>query len=329
MKEGFILIVGGAGYIGSHVNKLLSTKGYKTVVFDNLSRGHAEFVKWGEFFRGDLSDKNRIRACFNKYPISAVMHFSAFAYVDESAAEPIKYYQNNVANTLNLLDVMLEAKAMHFIFSSSCATYGAPELIPITEYHSQNPINPYGRSKLMVELILKDFNAAYGMDYVSLRYFNAAGADPDLEIGEWHDPETHLIPLVLDVTSGRSASIKIFGLDYDTHDGTCIRDYIHVNDLAEAHILALKALVNGTGSGAYNLGIGRGYSVREVIDSVRRITGLDIAWQAAPRRNGDPAVLVADASEAASRLGWYPKYPELDAIVESAWRWHKKYFGKS
>lgn len=329
MKDGFILIVGGAGYVGSHVNKLLSQKGYKTVVFDNLERGHREFVKWGEFFRGDISDKDQIRACFKKYSINAVMHFSAFAYVGESVAEPIKYYRNNVANTLNLLEVMLESKVRHFIFSSSCATYGVPETIPITEYHPQNPISPYGWSKLMVEVILKDFNAAYGMKYVSLRYFNAAGADPDTEIGEWHEPETHLIPLVLDVALGRSESIEVFGLDYDTPDGTCIRDYIHVNDLAEAHILALEALVNGKGSDIFNLGIGRGYSVKEVIESARRVTGLDIAWEFGPRRSGDPAVLVADASKAVKQLGWRPKFVELDAIVESAWQWHKKRFGKN
>lgn len=324
-----ILVVGGAGYIGSHVNKMLSRKGYRTVVFDNLSRGHEEFVKWGEFFRGDLSDRDQIRACFKKHSINAVMHFSAFAYVGESVSEPIKYYQNNVANTLNLLEVMLESKVMHFIFSSSCATYGVPETIPIKEYHSQNPISPYGRSKLMVELILKDFNAAYGMKYVSLRYFNVAGADPDAEIGEWHDPETHLIPLAFDVALGRSGPLKIFGVDHETPDGTCIRDYIHVNDLAEAHILGLEALINGEGSNIFNLGIGRGYSVKEVIDSVRRVTGLDIECEAAPKRSGDLAVLVADASKAAKHFGWRPCFMELDSIVKSAWRWHKKHYGKS
>lgn len=328
MKDGFILIVGGAGYIGSHVNRLLSRKGYKTVVFDNLSRGHRELVKWGKLFCGDLSDKEQIRECFRKYPIEAVMHFSAFAYVGESVTEPIKYYQNNVANTLNLLEVMLESKVMHFIFSSSCATYGIPHQMPITEDHPQTPINPYGMTKLMVEDILKDFDIAYGMKYVSLRYFNAAGADPDAEIGEWHDPETHLIPLVLDAALGRAEPVRIFGMDYDTPDGTCIRDYIHVNDLAEVHILALEALLGGKGSDIFNLGIGRGYSVKEVIESVRRITGCDVTWETAPRRNGDPAILVADASKAAKGLGWHPKYMELDAIIESAWRWHKKQFGK-
>jgi UDP-glucose 4-epimerase len=329
MTDRFILIVGGAGYIGSHVNKLLCQKGYKTVVFDNLSRGHAAFAKWGEFFCGDLSDNDQIRACFNKYSINAVMHFSAFAYVGESVAEPIKYYQNNVANTLNLLEVMIESKVMHFIFSSTCSTYGIPERTPINEEHPQNPINPYGRTKLMVEEVLKDFERAYGMKYASLRYFNAAGADPDAEIGEWHDPETHLIPLLLDAALGRSGPVRVFGLDYNTPDGTCIRDYIHVNDLAVAHILALEALVSGKGSDIFNLGIGRGYSVKDVIESVRRVTGRDIRWEAGPRRSGDPAELVADASKAAKQLGWRPAFVDLDSIVESSWRWHKYHFGGS
>lgn len=327
MKDKVILIVGGAGYIGSHVNKLLSKKNYRTVVFDNLSRGHAEFGKWGELFCGDLSDKKQIRECFRQYPIEAVMHFSAFAYVGESMSDPAKYYVNNVANTINLLEVMREFEVMSFIFSSSCATYGIPEQIPITEEHPQNPINPYGRTKLMVEEILKDCDRAYGMKYVSLRYFNAAGADPDAEIGEWHDPEPHLIPLVLDAALGSAEPVRIFGLDYDTPDGTCIRDYIHVNDLAEAHILALENLVGGKGSDVFNLGIGRGYSVKEVIESVRRVTGFDIAWEAAPRRSGDPAILVADASKAEKQLGWRPGFVDLDPIIESALRWHKKYYG--
>jgi UDP-glucose 4-epimerase len=323
MENIVILIVGGAGYIGAHVNKLLSQKGHKTVVFDNLSRGHPEFVKWGEFFYGDLSDKDQIRACFKKYSINAVMHFSAFAYVGESVAEPIKYYKNNVANTLNLLEVMLELKVMHFVFSSSCATYGVPERIPITEDHPQKPINPYGRTKLMVEGILKDFDTAYGMKHVSLRYFNAAGADSDAEIGEWHEPETHLIPLVLDAALG-GPEVRIYGTDYDTPDGTCIRDYIHVSDLADAHMLALQYLLQTGKSGVFNLCNGGGFSVREVIETAEKVTGQDIRWVEAERREGDPPVLVGDCEKAREILQWEPGFNILDTIIRTAWNWHYK-----
>lgn len=323
MKNSVILIVGGAGYIGSHVNKLLSQKGYKTVVFDNLSRGHQEFVKWGEFFRGDLSDKDQIRACFNKYPVKAVMHFSAFAYVGESVTDPIKYYQNNVANTLNLLEVMLESKVLHFVFSSSCATYGIPERIPITEEHPQKPINPYGRTKLMVEGILKDFDIAYGMKHVSLRYFNAAGADSDTEIGEWHEPETHLIPLVLDAASG-GPEVWIYGTDYDTQDGTCIRDYIHVSDLADAHMLALQHLLKTGKSSVFNLGNGNGFSVREVIETAEKVIGQNIRWVEAERREGDPPSLVGDCEKAKEILKWEPRHSKIVTIIETAWNWHLK-----
>ncbi|MCX5854769.1 MAG: UDP-glucose 4-epimerase GalE, partial [Deltaproteobacteria bacterium] len=234
-----ILITGGAGYVGSHTNKQLNRNGYETVVFDNLVYGHREFVKWGEFFFGVLANRKSIRHCFTTYPIEAVMHFGGFTYVGESVTDPSGYYGNNVVNTLNLLDIMKEYQTKYFIFSSSCAVYGIPQRIPLTEDHPQHPINPYGRTKLMVEDILKDYDRAYGIRYVNLRYFNASGADHDGEIGERHDPETHLIPLVLDAAIGNKEDIKIFGTDYDTPDGTCIRDYIHVTDLADAHLLAL------------------------------------------------------------------------------------------
>jgi len=319
-----ILIVGGAGYIGSHLNKEISKQGIKTVIFDNLSYGHEDFVKWGTFKQGDLGSIEDIRSVFQKYPIEAVMHFAAFTYVGESVEDPQKYYLNNVKNTLNLLQVMLEENVKYFVFSSTCATYGNPVEIPITENHPQNPINPYGRGKLMVETVLKDYSDAYGLKYASLRYFNAAGADPDSEIGEMHDPETHLIPLVLDVAAGKREEVKIFGTDYDTPDGTCIRDYIHVTDLAEAHILALEYLQNGGKSDVFNLGNGNGFSVKEVIETARKITGKDIKAVEADRRPGDPPVLVGSSSKAKKTLNWNPKYDELSKIIETAWKWHKK-----
>ena len=318
-----ILIVGGAGYIGSHLNKEISKKGIKTVIFDNLSYGHRDFIKWGTFEQGDLGNIEDIRSVFRKYPIEAVMHFAAFTYVGESVEDPQKYYMNNVKNTLNLLQVMLEENVKYFVFSSTCATYGNPVEIPITESHPQNPINPYGKGKLMVETILKDYSDAYGLKYASLRYFNAAGADPDGEIGELHDPETHLIPLILDVAAGKREDVKIFGTDYDTSDGTCIRDYIHVTDLAEAHILALEYLQNGGDSNVFNLGNGNGFSVKEVIETAEKITGKDIKAVEADRRPGDPPILVGSSKKAKEMLKWNPKYDELSKIVETAWNWHK------
>ncbi|MGB9937155.1 MAG: UDP-glucose 4-epimerase GalE [Methanobacterium sp.] len=319
-----ILIVGGAGYIGSHLNKEICNKGYETVVFDNLSYGHEDFVKWGIFEPGDLGNIEEIRRVFKKYPIEAVMHFAAFTYVGESVENPQKYYINNVKNTLNLLQVMLEEGVNHFVFSSTCATYGNPIEIPITETHPQNPINPYGRGKLIVEQVLKDYSDAYGLKYASLRYFNAAGADPDCEIGELHNPETHLIPLVLDAASGEREDIKIFGNDYDTPDGTCIRDYIHVTDLADAHILALQYLQNGGKSEVFNLGNGNGFSVKEVIETARKITGNEIREVAVERRSGDPPTLIGSSKKAIEMLGWNPKYHDLDSIIETAWKWHQK-----
>lgn len=321
------MVVGGAGYIGSHVNMLLNQRDYQTIIFDNLIYGHREFVKWGEFFLGDLGNKEQIRSCFAKYPIDAVMHFSAFAYVGESVADPAKYYFNNVANTLNLLDVMREFGVPYFIFSSTCATYGIPSEIPITEEHPQNPVNPYGRSKHMIENILKDYERAYGINHINLRYFNAAGCDPDGKIGEWHDPETHLIPLVLDAASGKIPFITVFGTDYDTPDGTCIRDYIHTADLAEAHLLSFEYLQKTKRSDSFNLGNGSGFSVNEVIEAAKEITGRDIKVKVGVRREGDPPVLIGSAGKAKKILKWQPRYGNLHMIIETAWKWHQKLNG--
>jgi len=324
-----ILIVGGAGYIGSHINKELFKRGQKTLVLDNLIYGHKEAVKWGEFVEADLNNEEELRAVFTKYSIEAVMHFAAFAYVGESVTDPKKYYQNNVANTLNLLNIMLEFKVKNFIFSSTCASYGNPIEIPITESHPQNPINPYGQSKLMVEKILSDYSHAYDFHYVALRYFNAAGADIEGEIGEDHDPETHLIPLVLDAAIGKREDIKIFGTDYETKDGTAVRDYIHVTDLADAHILALDYLKKGGNSTVFNLGNGEGYSVQEVIDCASRITQKEIKAIAEPRREGDPAILIGSAQKAKEVLGWNPQFPDLQSIISTAWNWHQKQHARS
>jgi UDP-glucose 4-epimerase len=319
-----ILITGGAGYVGAHTNKLLNQNGHKTVVFDNLVYGHREFVKWGEFFFGDLANREDIRRCFKTYRISAVMHFGGFAYVGESVTDPSKYYWNNVVNTLNLLDVMREFLVRHVIFSSTCATYGLPEWIPLTEKHPQRPINPYGKTKLMVEEILEDFDSAYGISHVNLRYFNAAGADPDGDIGERHDPETHLIPLVLDAALGKREDVKIFGTDYNTRDSTCIRDYIHVTDLAEAHLLALNYLMNGGCSKSFNLGNGSGFSVKEVIETARAITEKTIIATDWKRREGDPPVLIGSSDKIKKELLWKPQHDDLAVIIRTAWNWHKK-----
>lgn len=319
-----ILVCGGAGYIGSHVNKQLHKEGYETVVFDNLVYGHREAVKWGTFIQGDLKNPEEIEAVFQKYPIEAVFHFAAYAYVGESVGNPEKYYYNNIANTLNLLHVMKQYECKKIIFSSTCATYGEPERIPITEDMAQNPINPYGFTKLAVEHVLKDYDRAYGLKYVILRYFNAAGADPDCEIGEEHNPETHIIPLILDAASGKRPDIKVFGTDYPTPDGSCVRDYIHVTDLAQAHLLALKYLENGGESDFFNLGNEKGTSVLEIIDAVRRVTGKAFKVVHAPRREGDPPYLVGSSEKAKCVLGWKPQYADIDTIVEHAWAWHEK-----
>jgi UDP-glucose 4-epimerase len=319
-----ILIVGGAGYIGSHINKKLTKQGYKNVVFYNLSSGKKELVKWGEFFEGDLGKIEDVRAVFKKYPIEAVLHFAAFKAVGESVTDPQKYYKNNVANTLNLFEVMKENGVNKFIFSSSAATFGEPQYIPIDEKHPTNPINPYGETKLMVEHIMRDYDKAYEMRYISLRYFNACGADLEADVGEWPGSSANLIPLTLDAAIGRREDIKVFGDDYPTPDGTCVRDYIHVTDLAEAHVLALKKLLNGGDSDVFNLGNGKGFSVKEVIDMAKRVTGINFKVIMAERRAGDPPVLVADAKKAKEILGWSPQYADLETIVTSAWKWHQK-----
>lgn len=319
-----ILIVGGAGYVGSHANKLLSNSGFDTVVFDNLATGHRKLARWGEFFKGDLSNPADLARCFKKYKFSAVMHFAASSCVGESVTEPAKYYRNNVANTLNLLDAMRVAGVSKLVFSSSAATYGEPVKTPITEAHSPAPLNPYGRTKLIMEQAMKDYGTAYGMKYVALRYFNAAGADPAGEIGELHIPETHLIPLVLDAAAGSLPYIKVFGDNYPTPDGTCLRDYIHVSDLASAHLLALRYLTRGGASAVFNLGNGRGFSVLKVIQTVQKVTGRKIPVVMAARRAGDPAVLVASSARVRRALGWKPLYPGIATIIKHAWAWHQK-----
>ena len=319
-----ILICGGAGYIGSHVNKLLSNHGYETVVFDSLIYGHREAVKWGTFIQGDLKNISDIEGVFQRYSIEAVFHFAAFAYVGESVKEPEKYYYNNIVNTLNLLHVMRKYGCKKIIFSSSCATYGEPEKMPITEQMPQNPVNPYGFTKLAVEHILQDYQRAYGLEYVVLRYFNAAGADPDGEIGESHDPETHIIPLVLDAVSGKRPDIKVFGTDYPTPDGSCVRDYIHVSDLAEAHLLSLNYLENGGKSDCFNLGNEIGTSVLEVVNAVKHVTGQDFPVTFAPRRQGDPAILVGSSEKARTVLDWKPQFADINTIVRHAWKWHEQ-----
>ncbi len=322
-----ILVVGGAGYIGSHTCKQLAKEGYKPIVLDNLIYGHKDFVKWGDFVLADLEDIDQLRLIFSKYKINAVMHFAAFAYVGESVSDPRKYYANNVSATLNLLNVMLEFGVKYFIFSSTCATYGDPEYLPIDECHPQRPINPYGMSKLVVENVLKDYSRAYEFSFVSLRYFNASGCDPDAEIGEQHNPETHLIPLILDAAIGLRQNVKVFGTDYETRDGTAIRDYIHVVDLANAHILALKYLFDGGDSDIFNLGNGQGFSVNEVINCVKEVTGkvFDVVYTG--RRPGDPAVLIGSSDKISSKLGWVPKYNNLNVIISTAWVWHQKING--
>ncbi len=324
-----ILVIGGAGYIGSHMAKQLVQAGHEVVVLDNLSTGFRQLAQYGTLVEGDLGDRDLLQRLFHQHAFDGVMHFAANSLVGESVGEPAKYYQNNMASTLNLLDVMRDHGLDRFIFSSTAATFGEPEYSPIDEQHPQRPINPYGRSKLMVEQVLQDYADAYGLNSVSLRYFNAAGADPDGELGECHDPETHLIPLILQAASGRRADIKVFGRDYATDDGTCVRDYIHIDDLCSAHALALEALVDGklSGAQAFNLGNGQGFSVQQVIDVVRQVVaadGCELKVEDAPRRPGDPAVLVADAQSARRTLGWNPQYADLETIVRHAWVWEKQ-----
>jgi len=320
-----ILVVGGAGYIGSHTAKLLSKRGYVPIVLDNLVRGHRGAANYGPFFEGSMADSGLLHKIFLEYDIAAVMHFAAFCYVGESMEAPAMYYQNNVANTLALLEVMVERDIGNFIFSSSCSIYGEPDETPITENQPCRPMTPYGRTKLIVEQILDDFGRAYGLESVCLRYFNAAGADSDGKLGEAHDPETHLIPVVLKAALGQQPHVNVFGDDYPTQDGTCIRDYIHVEDLAEAHRLALKRLLAGRPSAKYNLGNTKGYSVKQVIEIARQVTGREIPERVVERRAGDPAVLVASSTKAHGELGWKAKTPDLETIMETAWNWHRNH----
>jgi len=319
-----ILIVGGAGYIGSHVTLELLEKGHDPLVFDNLSTGHAWAVPEERLVRGDLADKRLLADTLAQGRFDAVMHFASFIQVGESVSDPLKYYENNVANTINLLGAMEKNGVKRFVFSSTAAVYGTPDVVPITEVARLAPENPYGRSKLMVEKILADCEQAWGLTSVRLRYFNAAGAHPLGRIGEAHEPESHLIPLILQVALGNREAIAINGSDYETHDGTCVRDYIHVCDLASAHLLALESMVADGRSRVYNLGNGQGYSIREVIDTCRTVTGHAIPEQLAPRRPGDPAKLVASAERIRDDLGWIPRYSHLETIVETAWQWHRK-----
>lgn len=318
-----ILVAGGAGYIGSHCTLDLQRAGYDCVVLDNLSEGHREAVQTEHFCQADLADVEQTREVFRKYPIEAVIHFAAHCYVGESVTNPQKYYYNNVVNTLNLLQVMLEFDVKKIVFSSTCATYGNPAYTPIDEKHPQAPINPYGMTKLMIEKIFQDYDRAYGLKYTALRYFNASGADNEANIGESHDPETHLIPLVLEVAAGKRDCIKVFGDDYETPDGTCIRDYIHVNDLSSAHRLAVRKLLDGGSSNFYNLGIGKGFSVKEIIDISREITGKPIKQEIISRREGDPPILFANNTKAKTELGWEPKFTRIEDIISTAWNWEQ------
>ena len=318
-----VLVTGGAGYIGSHACKALAQADCRPIAYDNLVYGHPQAVRWGPFEQGDIADRERLDAVINHYRPDALMHFAAYAYVGESVQDPGKYYRNNVAGTLSLLEAARDHGIGYFIFSSTCATYGIPQRVPIDEDHPQAPINPYGASKLMIETMLRDFQAAHDLKYVALRYFNAAGADPDGEIGEEHDPETHLIPLVMQAAQGKRAHVDIYGTDYPTPDGTAIRDYIHVTDLAEAHVLALNYLQQNGDSIALNLGTGRGYSVREVINTVKSVCNTAVPARETARRAGDPPVLVADAHRGMECLGWRPTHSQLTDIITDAWRWHQ------
>jgi UDP-glucose-4-epimerase GalE len=319
-----ILVTGGAGYVGSHACKALAAAGHTPVVYDNLGRGHRELVRWGPLEVGDLRDAARLAEVLARHRPAAVMHFAAFAYVGESVQDPALYYRNNVGGTLELLEAMRRAGVGALVFSSTCATYGIPERMPIDEDTPQRPINPYGSTKLVIERVLADFDAAYGLRSVSLRYFNAAGCDPDGETGEIHDPETHIIPRVLMAATGELPQVDIFGTDYPTPDGTCLRDYVHVADLARGHVQALEYLQRGGATTAINLGTGRAFSVREVIAAAEQVTGRRIPVREAARRAGDPPVLVADARRARATLGFAPRFTEIAPIVETAWRWHTR-----
>ncbi len=317
-----ILVTGGAGYIGSVAVEDLHKKGEKVIVLDNLVYGHRESVDEKiPFYEGNIGDRELVEKILSEHEIEAAMHFSAFAYVGESVENPQKYYENNFVQTIKLLEVLIERNVKKFIFSSTCATFGEPQYVPIDEKHPQNPVNPYGWTKFMTERVLADYDRAYGLKFVALRYFNACGASE--KCGEHHDPETHLIPLILFAAQGRREAISVFGDDYPTPDGSAIRDYIHISDLSQAHLLALDYLRGGGDSEFINLGNGNGYSVKEVIEAARQVTGKNIEARIAPRRAGDPSRLVANAAKAHEVLGWDPQFPEIEKIIESAWKWHE------
>lgn len=320
MNKKTILVVGGAGYIGSHVNKMLNRAGYNTIILDNLSRGNAKAIMQGTFVEGDMADESLLDRIFNQYPIEAVMHFAAFTDVGESMVEPLKYYRNNVANTLCLLDAMRRHQVRTFIFSSTAAIFGVPQQDSINEDHDCNPINPYGESKLTLEKILHDLNRANILRSCCLRYFNAAGGDPEGEIKYYQRKESNLIPKILQSLLKDDGVVTIFGTDYPTIDGTCIRDYIHIEDLGQAHILAMEQLLKGASSNCYNLGNGKGFSVREVITAAEKVTGKQIRVVEGPRRPGDPAILVSNAYKAEKELGWNPKYSSLESMIDHAWK---------
>lgn len=322
-KNPKVLVVGGCGYIGTHMVKTLLSSGYEVVTLDNLSTGHRKLLPGGEFIQGDIGDSELLNKIFQKHNIDAVMHFAAFIEVGESVQFPLKYYKNNVSATINLIDAMVRHDVKRFIFSSTAAVYGEPKYTPIDENHPCQPTSPYGQTKRIVEQILKESATAHDLHYIALRYFNAAGADPSGTIGEQHQPESHLIPLVLQVANGQRDTISIFGSDHPTPDGSCIRDYIHVNDLVNAHLLALNALQNGTKRAIYNLGNNQGHSVREVIETARQITNHPIPATETKRRPGDPAILIASPEKAQKELGWTPQYNTLETIIKTAWNWHK------
>lgn len=319
-----ILVTGGAGYVGSHACKALAANGFLPIAYDNLSYGHREAVKWGPCEIGDLADRGRLDDVIARHRPQGIMHFAAFTYVGESVADPGKYYRNNVVGTLTLLEAMRDHDIGRLVFSSTAATYGTPEAVPIQETAAKSPINPYGHSKLTAEQMIADFAKAHGLRAAVLRYFNAAGADPDGELGECHDPEAHLIPLAMQAVTGEAPPLTIFGDDYATPDGTCIRDYIHVTDLADAHVRALNELTDREGSDAFNLGTGQGASVRQVLDAVGRAGGKLVPHRIGPRRAGDPAELVSDPTKAMQVLGWSPRLSDLDTIVATAWAWHRR-----
>jgi UDP-glucose-4-epimerase GalE len=321
-SQGSVLVTGGAGYIGSHAVRALQRAGYRVAVLDNLMAGHRQAVGSGDFVEGDIADVAAVRAILRRYHVFAVMHFAAFLDVGESVRDPAGYYRNNVVGALGVLEAMAAEQTRYFVFSSTCATYGEPVETPISENHPQRPINAYGETKLAIERALPHFERAYDLRWTALRYFNAAGADQDGDIGEDHSPEIHLIPRAIHAAAG-GPGLLVFGDDYPTPDGTCLRDYIHVSDLADAHVLAVEALVEAGKSGAYNLGTGRPHSVRSVIETVEQVTGLTVPWTLGPRRPGDPAVLYAAPDKAHAELHWKPRFPDLATIVRTAWTWHK------